>query len=186
MTDPRTPVFEAVRAITPPGVFNDAGNIHALHNLLDALGAPREKATARTVSQAAIDLIKHFEGLKLAAYRDTGGVPTIGVGHTRGVKMGDVITEAQADAFLREDLEEAMADVRRLFPETTQGQFDALTSFTFNLGAEQVGGSTLRRKHNAGDWLGAKAEFGRWVYDDGVKLNGLIRRRAAEAEVYAS
>lgn len=190
MTDPRKAAFDGVitaaKAAGKPNPFNDPGNRLAMHNMLDAWGLPREISAERTVSQAAIELIKHFEGLKLAAYRDTGGVPTIGVGHTRGVEMGDVITEAQADQFLREDLEQAMADVRRLFPKTTQGQFDALTSFTFNLGADQVGGSTLRRKHNAGDVVGAKAEFSRWVYDNGVKLNGLIRRRAAEAELYAS
>ena len=81
------------------------------------------------------------------------------------------------------DAEEA---VRKYCPITTQGQFDALVSFTFNLGAGSLKDSTLRRKHNEGDYEGAANEFKRWVNAGGVKLTGLVRRRAAEAELYRS
>jgi lysozyme len=146
-----------------------------------ALGiVPAEKKTG----DAGKAIIKAQEGLRLKAYQDTGGIWTIGYGHTRGVKPGMVITEAQADDFLTADLEEAEAAVRKLFPSTTQSQFDALASFTFNLGEGQVGKSTLRTLHNAGNYAGAANEFGRWVFDNSVKLNGLIKRRAAEAALY--
>lgn len=176
----RKPIFDAVRTMLGRG-FSEA-EVKALDAAIDASVAfPQPE---RTISQKGIDLIKAFEGLKLQAYLDTGGVPTIGAGHTKGVRMGDIITEAQADQFLREDLSEAEDAVRKLFPVTTQGQFDALVSFTFNLGAGQVSGSTLRRKHNAGDYDGAANEFQRWNKDNGTVLAGLSRRRSAEASLY--
>lgn len=179
----RKSIFDAARA---EGVdFNKPANVQILDNALSLLGFPAGNDNERRISQAGIDLIKQFEGLELKAYRDTGGVLTIGVGHTGAdVKPGMVITEAQADALLRSDLATAEAAVRKLFPKTTQSQFDALVSFTFNLGEGQVSSSTLRTKHNAGDYAGAKGQFARWVFDNGQKLRGLERRRAAEAALY--
>jgi lysozyme len=180
----RKPVFDAARA--EGADFSKPGNIQILDNALTFLGFKREDEM-RSISQRGIDLIKHAEGLSLKAYLDTGGVPTIGVGHTGpDVKMGMAITEAQADAFLREDLATAEDAVRRLFPITTQNQFDALVSFTFNLGEGQVRESTLRRLHNEGDHEGARKQFARWVLDDGKRLRGLERRRAAEAALYGA
>lgn len=182
MTDPRKPIFDAAR--TAKGAGFTAEQVAVIDYALDQAGVP--KGGSMTISQRGIDLIKNAEGIRLKAYLDTGGVPTIGVGHTRGVKMGQTITEPQADAFLREDLESAMADVRDLFPKTTQGQFDALTSFVFNLGRGQVSSSTLREMHNEGNYAGAKGQFARWKFDNGKELAGLVARRKAEAELYGS
>lgn len=177
----RKPVFDAARA---EGVdFSKPGNIQILDNALSFLGFPKEEA-GRRISSAGLDIIKQAEGLELKAYRDTGGILTIGYGHTRGVKAGQVITEAIADQLLAEDVADAEATVRRLFPITTQNQFDALVSFTYNLGEGQVKESTLRRLHNEGDYAGARAQFARWRFDNGRELPGLVKRRAAEAALY--
>jgi lysozyme len=185
VTSTRSNIFEAVRA-AKPDIFNTYPSaITDLDELLDRYGVPRNDL-AQSISQAGLDLIKHFEGLRLKAYQDSVGVWTIGVGHTKDVRRGDIITEAQADAFLKEDVSDAEAAVRKYCPVTTQGQFDALVSFTFNLGAGSLKDSTLRRKHNEGDYDGAANEFKRWVNAGRVKLNGLVRRRAAEAELYRS
>lgn len=146
---------------------------------------PAPAGGANQLSAQGLELIKGFEGLRLSAYQDSGGVWTIGYGHTRGVKPGDRITEAQAEAYLREDTGWAQQAVRDLVRvPLSQGQFDALTSFTFNLGRGALEQSTLLRKLNAGDYAGAQAEFARWVHDDGRVLQGLVRRRAAEAELF--
>lgn len=141
----------------------------------------------RRISAAGKASIKAHEGLMLKAYPDpgTGGDPwTIGYGHTAGVRRGDVITEAQADAFLSADLERFEAAVRRLAPNTTQGQFDALVSFAFNVGEAALAKSTLLQKHLAGDYAAAANEFGRWVNAGGRPMAGLVKRRAAEKKVY--
>lgn len=136
------------------------------------------------INDAGLDIIMESEGLRLTAYQDTGGVWTIGYGHTSGVARGQVITEAQAEAFLQADVSDAETAVRKLCPITTPNQFSALVSFCYNLGAGQLKESTLRRLHNEGDYDAAANEFARWVYDDGIKLNGLVKRRAAEAALY--
>ncbi|MBB5709360.1 lysozyme [Sphingomonas xinjiangensis] len=172
-----------LRLLAPGGKLHseDVGLINQLAELWEKRGGSRH------IGKAGLDLIKQFEGLRLKAYQDTGGVWTIGYGHTGpDVKPGMVITEAQADDLLRQDVAEAERDVLRLFHSTTDNQFDALVSFTFNLGADQVGGSTLRRYHNDGDYAAAKGQFARWRYDNGVELAGLVKRRAAEAKLYGS
>lgn len=131
-------------------------------------------------------IIKDAEGLRLKAYLCPAKVWTIGVGHTGGVKEGDVITEARADELLAHDLERFEHAVMRLCPETTQGQFDALTSFAFNLGEGALEKSTLRKLHNAGQYSAAANEFGKWTKAGGRELEGLVRRRAAEAKRYRS
>lgn len=136
-------------------------------------------------NQAGIDLIKHFEGLRLEAYLDTGGVPTIGYGHTRGVRIGDTITEDQADRYLVDDLSDAERAVERYVAvPLNSNQFSALVSFTYNLGAGQLSESTLLRMLNDGYYQGASDQFKRWVYDDGVRLDGLVRRREAEQRLF--
>ncbi len=143
------------------------------------------------VTQAAIDLVKHFEGLYLTAYRCPAGVPTIGFGHTAGVAMGQTITAAQAEAFLSADLTAAAAQVDRLVKVAlNHDQRGALASFVFNLGAGSLASSTLLKLLNAGDREGAAGQFGKWVYANvgGVKtqLPGLVARRAAEATLFRS
>jgi len=141
------------------------------------------------VCQDAIDLVKHFEGLYLTAYLCPAGVPTIGYGHTAGVQMGQTISAEQADQFLQQDLTGAAASVDRLVKVAVNPQQrGALASFVFNLGAGSLQGSTLLRLLNQGDYEGAAGQFGRWVYAtvNGVKtqLPGLVKRRAAEAELF--
>lgn len=137
------------------------------------------------VSNNGINLIKRFEGLELKAYKDSAGILTIGYGHTHTVKASDVITCEQADAFLREDLQVAELTINtNVKVKLTQGQFDALASFVFNLGSGNFVKSTLIRKLNAGDYAGAADEFGKWINAGGKKLPGLVKRRAAEREVF--
>jgi lysozyme len=137
-----------------------------------------------TPSPACLALIKQCEGLRLKSYRDSGGVWTIGHGHTRGVKPGQVITEAEADDLLAADAQEAAEAVNRHALPCTQGQFDALTDFVFNLGEDRFANSTLLRMHQLGNFTGAAQQFGRWIYDNGKVLPGLVRRRALEAAMY--
>ena len=136
-------------------------------------------------SDAGIALIKRYEGLRLEAYLDSAGVPTIGYGRTRGVKMGDTCTEEQAEAWLREDLEEAESHVSRV-GALNQHQFDALVSFTYNLGPGWIGDSGLIRKIDSQDWPRVPMEITRWVHAGGKPLLGLARRRVAEAELFVS
>ena len=136
-------------------------------------------------SQKGLDLIKSFEGLRLSAYKDVVGVVTIGYGTTSGVKMGDTITKERAEDLLRADVKRFEDQVLRLVKvPLTQGQFDALVSFTYNLGAANLGNSTLLRLLNAGDYKGAAAQFDRWTKAGGKELPGLVKRRAAERALF--
>jgi len=138
----------------------------------------------------ALALIREFEGLRTTAYRDGGGVLTIGYGHTSAagaptVKAGMKISEPEAVEILRRDVglfEKAVAKMVKV--PLTENQFGALVSFTFNLGEDQVGSSTLIRKLNAGDYAGAAEQFDRWIYDNGKVEKGLVRRRAAERALF--
>ncbi|MEM6476168.1 MAG: lysozyme [Pseudomonadota bacterium] len=162
-----------------------------------------DAGTPKAVGAAGITLIKEFEGCarlrrdgKVEAYPDpgTGGDPwTIGWGATGpGLKKGERIgpgtvwTQAQCDARLAKDLKRYAAGVSRAIGDTptTQAQFDALVSFHYNTGA--IGRATLTKKHKAGDYDGAAREFARWNKAGGRVLKGLVRRRAAETELYKS
>jgi lysozyme len=133
------------------------------------------------ISQAGIEAIKDYEGVRLKAYDDGVGVWTIGVGHIKGVKRGDEITMAQVDEFLRADLAEAEKAVNaRVVVPLAQGQFDALVSFVFNLGGGAFIASTLLKKLNAGDYDAAADEFLRWNKAGGRVLAGLTKRRISE------
>lgn len=154
---------------------------------LAALDALKPPVVGKVTSEVGQDLIREFEGLSLTAYPDpaTGGEPwTIGYGHTGGVKKGDTVTLDQAKLLLAQDLHYFERAVSQLCPITTQNQFDALVSFAYNLGEGNLKESTLRRLHNEGDYVGAKAQFARWNKANGQVMNGLTRRRAAEAELY--
>ena len=139
-------------------------------------------------SNAGLDLIKRFEGFSAKAYPDPAHgwkVPTIGYGTTAGVKMGDTITKERAEELLREDVKRFEDQVLRLVKvPLTQGQFDALTSFVYNLGPGNLSNSTLLRLLNAGDYKGAAAQFDRWNKAGGKVLPGLVRRRAAERALF--
>lgn len=138
------------------------------------------------ISQRGIDLIKSFEGLSLKAYSDVVGVLTTGYGHTKDVVAGTRITEQQAEDFLREDLEESEQYVSKYVKrKLTQNQFDALVSFVFNCGVGNFLKSTLLKKVkiNPNDPTIAM-EFSKWIHAGGKPLEGLRRRRKAEAELY--
>lgn len=136
---------------------------------------------------SGIDIIKKFEGCKLKAYLCPAGKPTIGYGHTYGVKLGRVISKAEAEVLLDHDYQDALNAVEELIRvPLTENQLGALASFVFNLGRGKLIGSTLRKKLNQGDYKGAAEEFDKWVFAGGVKLNGLIARRAAERALFES
>ncbi len=135
----------------------------------------------------AASLVKEFEGCSLEAYRCPAGVLTIGYGHTGDVEPGRRIDAHQADVILTSDLETTALRLRKAVTvPVTLGQFKAILSFAFNVGASACRDSTLLRKLNAGDLEGAAAEFPKWVYADGKKLAGLVTRRKREAEVFRS
>ena len=124
-----------------------------------------------------------FEGLRLKAYKDTAGVPTIGYGHTHNVRMGDQITSWYAKDLLSEDIAYFESKVKELNVARTEGQLDALVSFAFNLGVDRLKESTLLKIiREGGNKSQIKREFKRWVYADGKKLKGLERRREWEAK----
>ncbi|HBL8902660.1 TPA: lysozyme [Enterobacter hormaechei] len=141
-------------------------------------------------SEKGIALIKQFEGCKLTAYQDSVGVWTIGYGWTQPVdgkpiRAGMTIKQETAERLLKTGLVSYESDVSRLVKVgLTQGQFDALVSFTYNLGARSLSTSTLLRKLNAGDYAGAADEFLRWNKAGGKVLNGLTRRREAERDLF--
>ena len=140
------------------------------------------------ISQKGISLIKSFEGLSLKAYKDSVGVTTIGYGSTGPhVSMGQTITEAQAESLLKNDLsrfEKGVSDL--VTAPLNQNQFDALVSFSFNLGLGNLKSSTLLRKLNSLDYSGAAKEFERWNKAGGKVLAGLTRRRIAERDLFLS
>ena len=143
-------------------------------------------------SDKGIALIKQFEGCKLTAYQDSVGVWTIGYGWTqpvdgKSIRAGMTINQETAERLLKTGLVSYESDVSRLVKVgLTQGQFDALVSFTYNLGARSLSTSTLLRKLNAGDYAGAADEFLRWNKAGGKVLNGLTRRREAERALFLS
>jgi lysozyme len=195
MTDPRKPIFDALR--TALGGKLGADDVTTIDAMLDRLGVPKEAALRKT-SQKGIDLIHSFESLVLTAYKDPGptGLPiTIGWGSTTdengaAIKLGTTWTKERADARFVSDLAKFEASVNALLGSapTTQSQFDALVSFGYNVGTGDGGlkTSTLLRKHKEGDYAGAKAEFARWNKSGGAVLAGLTRRRAAEAALYGA
>ena len=138
-------------------------------------------------SNECIELVKHFEGFESEAYLCPANVWTIGYGRTRNVKEGDVITELQAERDLLEELEEFGEQVLSVVDvELNQNEFDALTSWTYNLGVGNLRSSTLLKKLNAGDKNSVPSEMLRWNKANGKVLNGLTRRRQAEADLWVS
>jgi lysozyme len=127
-------------------------------------------------------LTERFESCRLVAYQDQVGVWTCGWGHTHGVSQGLVITQAIADSWLLEDTANAEDDVNKYVRVSlSQGAFDALVDFAFNLGCGALNNSTLLKDLNNGDHAAAAAEFEKWDHAGGKVVAGLLRRREAEA-----
>jgi len=141
--------------------------------------------SVRRISAEGLALIKAFEGLRLQAYKCPADIPTIGYGSTGPhVRMGMTITETEAEDLLVKDLARFEKTIDEIGGAMTQGQFDALVSLAFNVGAAAVARSTLLTMHKAGDYAGAAQQFARWNRAGGRVLAGLTRRRAAEAKLY--
>jgi lysozyme len=143
----------------------------------------------RHVTQDGLDLVKHHEGFSDKVYICPAGHPTVGYGHLilSHEDFSDGITKSQAEDLLKYDVQIAERAVLRLITvPLTDGQFNALVSFTFNLGGGALQRSTLRRVVNRGDHDSVPQQFMRWVWADGRKLKGLIRRRGDEAALYQS
>lgn len=150
---------------------------------------------ALDISQAGLDLIAGFEGWRADLYEDVAGNATIGYGHLvhaggitaadRAGQFGKGITQQQGLALLKSDVESKEQAVKSAVTvKLTQGQFDALVSFAYNVGAGNLRSSTLLKKLNAGDYAGAANEFANWTKAGGKVLSGLERRRAAEAAMF--
>jgi lysozyme len=143
------------------------------------------------MTDEGLDLIKLYEGYSSSPYLCPAQHWTIGYGAIWGMDDTRVkedhpdINEDQADYLLRRDVKKSeMAVIRHIRVPLEDGQFNALCSFVFNLGSGALQSSTLRRKINRGDYIGAADEFPRWVYAGGKKLKGLIRRREHERSMF--
>jgi len=148
---------------------------------------PVVEQTSRKLNGAGMALIKRFEGLRLDAYLDSVGVPTIGYGSTSGVIMGQKISAERAEELLLEDLTRFEAGVSKCAAvELNDNQFAALVSFSFNLGLGNLQKSTLLKKVNVADFAGAATEFVKWNKAGGKILNGLTARREAERDLFLS
>lgn len=141
------------------------------------------------ISYNGLELIKEYEGYKATAYKDTGGVWTIGYGTTviDGIPVaeGMTITEEKALLCLQSDVTWAQTAVNQLVRvPLNQNQFDSLVSFVYNEGVTHFYTSTLRKLLNQGNYVGAENEFKKWVYDDGKVVQGLINRRQKEQQLF--
>ena len=167
--------------------------------MLSNIGAAKKKRFGRNIykkikpkyggkmktSEEGKALIKKFEGCELEAYKCPAGVWTIGYGHTKGVQQGDVWSQANADEMLDIELEEYEGYINDLVKvELQQHQFDALVAWVYNLGAGNLISSTLLVKLNAGDYIDVQHEIQRWNKANGEVLEGLVRRRKAEALLF--
>lgn len=151
-------------------------------------------ATEMTISKNGLELIKYFEGFRSKPYLCPAGVPTIGYGSTyyaNGTKVtlsDDDISEADATSLLEYQVMSVYGEAVNRYTTVmnNQNHFDALTSFTYNLGEGNLKSSTLLKKHNLGDYAGAGDEFLKWVYSNGKVLQGLVERRESERKLYLS
>lgn len=148
----------------------------------------RKVAATLVLSAAGAAGIVGHEGMKSKVYLDPVGIPTVCAGHTATVTRADVGKTYSAhtcEKLLQADTSAAQSAVRSAVKvPISQGQFDALVSFTFNVGDGNLRSSTLLRKLNAGDCHGAAAEFPRWNKAKGVVLPGLVQRRADERATF--
>jgi len=137
------------------------------------------------ISQEGISLIKKFEGCKLESYQCAAGVWTIGYGSTQGVSNGMVITHERAESLLMEDIEVYEEEVNKAVQvDIDQCMFDALVSWTFNLGGANLNSSTMLKVLNSKDFNNVPEQIKRWNKAGGKVNEGLIRRREAEALLF--
>ena len=189
----RKPIFDAVRQMLGRGFRGD--EIASLNAAIEAALDATNPAPAREISQDGIALIQKWEGCarrradgRYEAYPDpgTGGDPwTIGWGSTGvDITLGLVWTQEQCDARLKRDLARYSREVTTAIGDapTAQGQFDALVTFHYNTGA--IAKATLTKLHRAGQFARAQAEFGKWINAGRRIMQGLVKRRADEAELY--
>ncbi len=138
-------------------------------------------------NQKAIDLIKGFESFKPKTYLDVGGVPTIGWGTTKGIKLGMTITKDQAEAWIRRDIAEVENAILSLLQVSCgENKMCALISLAYNIGIPHFETSTLLRKLNVGDVAGASQEFVRWDHSAGREVFGLLNRRKKEQSLFVT
>ena len=141
----------------------------------------------RQINERGLALVKSIEGVRLTAYVCPAGVLTIGYGSTGPhVRRGMTITQAEADKLLRDDLARFEVGVGNLTKgsETSDNEFSAFVSLSFNIGLSAFGGSTVLKRHKLGNHVGAANAFGMWVRGGGKILPGLVRRREAERKLY--
>lgn len=139
----------------------------------------------RVTSSEGVALIKKFEGCELEAYQCSADVWTLGYGHTSDVSEGDTCTAEEAESMLAEDLQEFEGYVNDLVDvDLTQNQFDALVAWTYNLGPTNLKDSTLLKRLNESNYEDAPHQIRRWNRAGGKVLDGLIRRREAEALLF--
>lgn len=144
----------------------------------------------KKINDAGLSIIKSFESCELKSYQDTGGVWTIGYGHTKNVGPGMRISQSEADQFLKEDVSEAERIVdKHIKAALTDNEFSALVSFAFNLGPagfrkKDGSGTKIATYLNSFNKAAAAKSFLSWIYDNGKPLKGLMRRRQAEMELF--
>lgn len=146
---------------------------------------PATIKTNMKISQEGLSLIKKFEGCEYNSYKCAANVWTIGYGHTEGVKEGDLVSQQEAEKLLEKDVEvfeKAVNDAVEV--PISQSQFDALVSWTFNLGSGSLNSSTMLKKLNNQEYDEVPAQIKRWNKACGKVLQGLVRRREAEALLY--
>lgn len=147
------------------------------------IAAPASPSMRKT-NQAGINLIKYFETFSPVPYICPAGYWTIGWGHLCA-RDNPPITEERGEQLLEGDIFAAELAVSRMVKvRLTDNQYAALVSFTFNLGGGRLASSTLLRRLNAGYYVGAADQFGKWVFGGGRKLPGLVTRRAAERQLF--
>jgi lysozyme len=147
------------------------------------------KELVRNISENGVKLLCGLEGLRLIAYKDGGGVWTIGYGHTKTASKGMVITEKQAVVLLNRDLMDTVREVNNalqphVLKAINQNQYDAIVLLVFNIGITLFNTSTIRRKLRRLDFSGAGLEFKRFKFDNGKVIKGLVNRRKAEEDLY--
>ncbi|WP_032810653.1 lysozyme [Acinetobacter vivianii] len=184
----RTPFFNEARALL--GGKLTQYQVDRFNELLDEFQGQSQDNNSKTTSPVGVNLITSFENLKLSAYLCPAKVWTIGFGTTvysngNRVKQGDKCTESQAKAYFAYDLNRFERAINgSVTVPLTQNQFDALVSLTYNIGENAFKGSTLLKKLNARDYIGAADQFLVWNKSNGQVLNGLVRRRKAERELF--
>lgn len=158
---------------------------HALPYVGWLVGGKVASTTPTRASAKGIELIKRWEGCRTNAYLCPAKVWTIGYGHTKGVSRGMMISHQDAEDLLIEDLKEYEKAVRELVKvPLNQGQFDALVSFSFNVGVGALASSTLLKKLNQGQYREAVAELHRWTKAGNTVLPGLVERRNDEHALF--